>query len=275
MAIAFFLFVLILFIYIFLLAPTLSRRDRTKAYKGTLFAHRGYHSIEAGVPENSIPAFKAAVKRGYGIEFDLHITKDDKIIIFHDDDLMRICGVKGRPEDFTYDQLKTLRLQGTDERIPLLTDLLRIVKGKVPLLVEFKLPTKDDHICEVAYEILQRYHGPYLMESFNPVALHWFSKYAPEVLRGQLSDNLLKSDHTQPVYVRFMAKHLLFNFYGRPDFISYKLQDVKGLSIWILRKILSVPFAVWTCKTPRTLRYAKRKYEMPIFEHHGSNYQGL
>ena len=85
---------LILF-YFYLIWPRLSRKRQIRPFLHTMFAHRGYHCIEKGIPENSIPSFRAAISHGYGIELDVHLTSDEKLVVFHDDDLSRICG---RPE---------------------------------------------------------------------------------------------------------------------------------------------------------------------------------
>ncbi len=107
---------------------------------GVKWAHRGLHDIKKGIPENSIPAFQAAIEAGYGIELDVHLTKDGKLVVFHDDDFRRICGEKGKVEETDYARMRTYRLSRTGEKIPLLSEVLRLVDGKVPLLIEVKLP---------------------------------------------------------------------------------------------------------------------------------------
>ncbi len=102
----------------------------------TPVAHRGLHG--ANVPENSLAAFTAAKEAGYAVETDVRLTKDGALVLFHDDDLNRMCGVDKKVIDCTLAQLQTLTLRGTQEKIPLLTDLLRRIQGEVPILLEIK-----------------------------------------------------------------------------------------------------------------------------------------
>lgn len=179
-------------LYFFAVWPRTSRKEQMQRYEHTLFAHRGYHCASQGIPENSMSAFRAAISQGYGIELDVHLTLDGKLAVFHDDDLLRVCGSKDSIENLTYKELERYRLFDTKEHIPLFTDVLSLVNGQVPLLIEMKIPSSATDICSVLCETLKSYHGPYLVQSFNTMGLRWFRLHAPEVLRGQLSDNLTK-----------------------------------------------------------------------------------
>lgn len=253
-------------LYLAAIAPDGTRRERMAAYRGTMFAHRGYHCKEKGIPENSMAAFRAAVKRGYGIELDIHLTSDHRVIVFHDDTLERICQRKGTPESLPASKLRRLPLLGTAEHMPLLEEVLSFVNGQVPLLIELKMTDRSTKLCEAAYRILEKYHGPYLIQSFNPEGLKWFHEHAPHVLRGQLSSDLVKNNYDTPWMYRFMAKHLLVDFWGKPDFISYKLADLPTFSTTLLRKFFGTPFAVWTLRSRKALEKGIRDYDMQIFE---------
>lgn len=258
--------VLIIGLYLTAIAPDGSRRERMEAYRGTRFAHRGYHCKERGIPENSMAAFRAAIKKDYGIELDIHLTSDHQVIVFHDDTLKRVCGKKGTPESLPASKLRRLSLLGTSEHMPFLEEVLTLVDGRVPLLIELKMPDRSTQLCERAYHILEKYHGPYLIQSFNPEGLKWFREHAPHVLRGQLSSDLIKGNSDKPWLHRFLAKHLLVNFWGRPDFISYKMSDLPTLTTTILRRFFGVPFAVWTLRSRKALREGIQHYDMQIFE---------
>lgn len=260
------IFVLLSGLYLFALLPEGSRRDQMAAYRGTMFAHRGYHCRKKGIPENSIPAFKAAIEKDYGIELDIHITKDRQLVVFHDDTLMRVCKTDKRPEEMTLQELKRCTLLGTKEHIPTLEEVLSLVDGRVPLLIELKMPERSTALCKRAYRTLKSYHGPYLVQSFNTLGLRWFYENAPHILRGQLASNLTKSDKKPHFLFRFLAKHLMLNFWGHPDFISYKLADLPTPNTTLLRKMFSTPFAVWTLRTPEALEEGIRGYDMQIFE---------
>ena len=101
-----FIFVITASLYFCALVPETSRKAQMSAYHGTMFAHRGCHSSERGIPENSIPAFRAAVEKNYGIELDIHITKDNQLVVFHDDTLTRMCHLDKTPEEITFPPLR-------------------------------------------------------------------------------------------------------------------------------------------------------------------------
>lgn len=262
------LIILLLFLlYLFLISPRLSFKKRMNAYEGVMFAHRGYHDIDQGIPENSMPAFKRALDHGYGIELDVHLSLDGEIVVFHDDTLKRICASTETVEELTAKDLTSRRLSGTREHMPLLKDVLKLVNGQVPLLIELKIPTKEaDELCSKVNELMKEYTGPYLIQSFNTMGLKWYKRHAPHVLRGQLSSNLVKSDPDKPWLYRFAVKHMLCNALGRPDFISYKLLDLPNPSLGILKRFYRTPVAVWTLRTPSALRTGKKNYDMQIFE---------
>lgn len=257
---------LFLLLYLYAICPRLTKRKRMQPYLHTAWAHRGLHSSVEHIPENSLPAFEAAISEGYGVELDVHRSKDGKLVVFHDDTLSRMCNQEGRIEAFTWKQLSALTLQDTQEHIPLLSQVLSLVDGRVPLLIEIKLPDRNCAICEALWMELQNYSGPYLIQSFNSVALRWFRKHYPDVLLGQLSNNLLLSDPEQNIILRFFVTHLLSNFYCRPDFISYKYKDRHNLGLWLNQHLFGAPIAMWTLRTPEAIRHSKDLVDMYIFE---------
>lgn len=257
---------LILLIYFILIMPNLSRRQALTPFLGLDFAHRGLHDINRLIPENSMRSFQEAVKHNTAIELDIHLTRDNQVVVFHDESLKRICNVEGTIEASTYQELKKLHLSGTDEHIPLFSDVLDYVDGRVPLLIELKLPSKDMRLCMYTQKLLEGYQGPYMIQSFNSLGVRWFFRYAPETLRGQLSGALTRSNPENPYAVRFCVEHLLTNVFCRPDFISYKMADANNLSVFINRHLYHVPIAVWTLRSPKAYRKAHRDFDMYIFE---------
>lgn len=207
----------------FLVAP--GRRDdkQREPFMGRNFAHRGLHRIDKSVPENSIPAFEHAARIGYGIELDVHITADGELVVFHDDDLKRVCGVEGKLENFTLDELKTLRLCGTDNAIPTLQEVLAAVAGRSSLIVELKRGHANRELCRKVYEVMQTYPGPWCIESFDPRIVLWFRIHAPEVLRGQLSARYSSLRESTSKPAAFALSRLLTNFLTRPHFIAYEI----------------------------------------------------
>lgn len=261
------LIVTFVLIYLFLILPHFTMRQQIRPFLGRAYAHRGLHDAQNLIPENSMSAFKEAVKHKLAIELDIHLTRDRKIVVFHDELLMRMCQVSGTVEDSTYEELQKLRLLNTDERIPLFTEVLDYVDGRVPLLIELKLPSGDMSLCAHAVEILKNYRGPYMVQSFNSLGIRWFRQNEPSILRGQLSDALTKGKHDAPYVLRFCVQHLLTDLLCRPDFISYKLKDTANLSVFILHKLMKTPTAVWTLRSAEDCCKAKEEFDMYIFEH--------
>ena len=107
---------------VLLVAPGSATKRQKAPFLGRSFAHRGLHSEDKSVPENSLEAFRLAAAAGYGVELDVQLTKDGQVVVFHDDTLDRVCGVPGRVDEKSYNELKLLRLCGTEQRIPLLTE---------------------------------------------------------------------------------------------------------------------------------------------------------
>lgn len=258
--------------YLQLIRTNGSRKVQVLEYDREMFAHRGYHNMEKQIPENFMAAFRAAVEKGYGIELDVHITRDGRLAVFHDDTLERMCGVPGTVESYTLKELKKMHLQNTPERIPELKEVLSLVRGRVPILVELKMPGRSAAVCETTYRELREYPGKYMVQSFNTLGLYWYRRHAPEVLRGQLASDLVSSAKGDPLVLRFLVKNLLVNILGRPDFISYKLKDLPNLSVFLCRHLYHVPTAVWTLRSENALREGRKRYNICIFEKLGENY---
>lgn len=257
---------LIFLLFLYMIAPRFRFRKNLKPFIRYDYAHRGYWNIHKAIPENSLSSFRLAVSHGFGIELDLHLTKDNKIVVFHDDFLTRMCGENLSVENTTYEELSRHTLAGTSEKIPLFSEVLALVNGQTPLLIELKLPTSDTTLCSLVCRELQNYNGAYLIQSFNSLGLLWFRKHAPHVIRGQLSSNLTKTEPDIPFIACFFVKYLLFNLITRPDFISYKLHDEKNISLFLHKYLFGTPIAVWTLRTEEDFTYAKSKYSIMIFE---------
>ena len=207
--------ILVIVAFVFLLAPNIRRKADYPEY----IAHRGLHDISSKIPENSMSAFEAAIQHGFAIENDIHVTKDGEVVVIHDSDLKRLCGVEGKVENKTLNELKEMFVLETDERIPTLRECLELVDGRVPLLIEFKCEDIDtcNRLCVKANEILKDYKGQYFVQSFYPFVLKWYRQNRSDVIRGQLSTENLKANLGQR-----LLSALLTNFIARPDFISYE-----------------------------------------------------
>jgi glycerophosphoryl diester phosphodiesterase len=256
----------LLLLFTWAVHPDSRGREKSLVFSGHNFAHRGLWDLSRGVAENSIPAFRAAVENGYGIELDVHLSKDGQLVVFHDDTLDRLCGIHGTVESKSYDELKTLPLSGTDNHMPLLSDVLTIVDGKVPLLIELKLLSTSCRLCERTMELLSAYHGEYLIESFNPFALLWFRTHHPEVPRGQLSSRYSPSLGLNPL-IRIASTTLVENVISRPHFIAYNHKTDNVLGLRICRRIFHAPCFAWTVRSEADAKQCSPRYDAIIFEH--------
>ena len=236
-----------------------------KDLQGWSYAHRGLHG--QGRPENSMAAFQAALEGGYGIEFDLHLLRDGNLAVIHDSLLKRTTGAEGRIEDLTTGDLKNYHLEGTEETIPTFRELLDLYGGKAPLIVELK-PVGGNHaaLCQAACDMLKDYQGVYCMESFDPRCVYWLKKHRPQIIRGQLSENFLRSDPSMSWPLRFVLTNVLANFLTRPDFLAYKFADRKNLSAVLCRKLHGVQGISWTLRTKADYDTALKEGWLPIFE---------
>lgn len=259
--------VIILVLYLFLIAPRMIHKPDTSRLNGVHYAHRGLHDNETDAPENSMPAFKKAVEAGYGIELDVQMTKDGQVVVTHDFHLRRICGADVQVNELTYGELQKYMILKSQERIPLFTDFLKLVDGKVPLIVELKCRNGKDPIAAEADKILKDYKGVYCIESFDPRVLLWYKANRPDVVRGQLSGNLNREQSAKGGMrvVYWLLTHLLLNVATRPDFIAYDIRFSRELSRRICRRMGALSVA-WTVRTAEEYEKAKREYDLFIFE---------
>ncbi|MDO4282125.1 MAG: glycerophosphodiester phosphodiesterase family protein [Clostridia bacterium] len=186
-------------------------------------AHRGIHQNDANNVENSIPAFRAAVEKNIGIELDVHLTKDHYLVVVHDHNLEKITGVNKIVEELSLKEIKELKLLGTNNQIPTFEEVLKVVDGKVPIIIEIKNRGTVGALESKLFEVLKKYDGEYAIESFNPLSLLWFKKHDKSMIRGQLSAK--KIDTISP-FLNFFLSKMLFNVFVKPDFIAYKIEDI-------------------------------------------------
>ena len=258
--IAIFLFVL----WLFLIAPR--NRKEMEKFKKLYYAHRGLHNEERA--ENSMSAFKAAVDGGYGIELDIRLSKDGKLVVFHDDTLDRVCGREGKVINFTAEELAGFKLRNTDDGIPLFSDVLKLVDGKVPLLVEIKEDPGVSAVSKAACEMLKGYKGEFIIESFNPLSLRVVKENYPEISRGILSHRYYEYEqYRKPLF--FALQTLLFNFLCRPAFIAYDHNHADSFALRFVRKFFRVPTLAWTVRSAEEENIARKNgFDGIIFENY-------
>jgi glycerophosphoryl diester phosphodiesterase len=230
------------------------------------YAHRGLHDKAHGIPENSMAAFRRAVDRGFGAELDVHLTRDGRLAVIHDDSLLRTAGVDVKASDLTADELRQYRLEGTEERIPFLEEVLPLFEGKTPLIVELKVEGNAGALSQAACDLLDQFSVEYCIESFHPQAILWLKQNRPQVCRGQLSQNFLADRAGLSWPAAFAMKNLLTGFLTAPDFIAYNLHHRERLSIKLARKVWGVREVSWTIRTPEELAACEADGCLSIFE---------
>ena len=211
-------------------------------YENRPIAHRGLHDNVA-VPENSLLAFKMAVEEKIPFEFDVHLSSDGKLVVLHDHNLKRLTGIDAEVESSTATFITSQKLMGTDENIPYLDDVLMLVNGSVPLLIEIKNEGKVGALEEKLLAVLKEYKGEFAIQSFNPFALSYVAKNAPKIKRGQLSGSF--RGENLPFYVKFILSNMFLNILSKPHFIAYEMTHLNRLSVK-LHRFFKIPILAWT-----------------------------
>ena len=232
------------------------------------YAHRGLHDISHGLPENSLRAFRHAAEFGYCAELDVHLSKDGRLVVMHDESLLRTAGVDKNISDCTAQELDALRLEGTDEKIPYLEEVLPIFEGRTPLVIEIKAFGKNHAaLTQAVCQLLDRFPKlQFCIESFDPRVLLWLKKHRPEIVRGQLAANFLKERSGLSLPTAFLLTHLCMNALTLPHFVAYKYEDRSCLGAVVSRRVWGVQEFSWTLRTTRDVTQTKKNGALPIFE---------
>ena len=267
------LFIVLLAVVLFELWAICLRCRREHPYWKTLrqyrYAHRGWHAKPA-IPENSMAAFRLAVENGFGAELDVHLMKDGHLAVIHDSSLRRTAGADVTVEDLTLEELRQYRLEGTDETIPLLEDVLALFEGRTPLVVELKsYKGNHDALAAATMAMLDKFRVAYCVESFDPRCLMWLKKHRPDVVRGQLSQQFFRHRDNDPGVgkaVQFLLSNLFFNIVTQPDFIAYRFSDRKCAAVAICRGVYHVQEVNWTITDRSQMEAAEKRGNLVIFE---------
>ena len=226
----------------------------------TPIAHRGYHTKTA--PENSISAFKNAVAKGYAIELDVHLISDGTVVVFHDESLSRMTGNDGYLKFLTKEDLPMLSLNGTKETIPTLQEVLNVVNGETPIIIEIKNTGKVGELEQKVIDILKKYKGEIAVASFNPYVLGYFHQHAPEILRGQLSGSF--KDTKLSFMTKFILKRMIpIKKISYADFIMYEASTLPNRFV---RKYKKLPLLAWTVESQEEYMRVVKYCDNVIFE---------
>lgn len=226
-------------------------------------AHRGLHDNRSAAPENSLAAFLAAAKAGYHFELDVRLSGDGRVVVFHDDTLARMCGREIRVSDLPAKELGRTKLLDTDERIPLLTEVLDLDLGGAGVIIEIKNDGPPGELEDRLVGILKKYRGPCAVACFNPAVVSWFMNRAPQISRGQISGGLWNKPYGS--LQKFYRRNLYYFAVTRPDFIAYDIRNLPNARVRRLRE-RGVPILGWTARSEQDLVKARAHCDNVIFE---------
>ncbi len=235
------------------------------------YAHRGLHDKSIGIPENSMAAFRRAVEHGFPSELDVHLLADGALAVFHDSDLKRMTGREGVIEDLTAAQLAEYKLGGTEETIPQFCDVLALYEGTgLPLLVELKSWRENsDALSARTVEELDKYHVPYVTESFDPRCLLWLRANRPEIVRGQLAQDFLRTPKDSAgmgAETDRALTEMAFNAQTEPHFVSFNFAHRDAPSLRRVKEAGGVDIYYWTIRSREDMETAEAEGAQPIFE---------
>jgi len=232
-------------------------------------AHRGYHDRHQGRVENTLSAARAAMARDFAIECDLQLSSDGVPVLFHDDTLDRLTTRVGPMRNLSLAELQALKLRDTNDRIPALAELLAIVAGKVPLVIELKSRWDDDRRLEAAVApLLADYEGPVVVMSFDPASMAAMRRLMPDLPRGLVADHFDAGEpewRTLSPVKRFALRHLFAAPSVAPGFVSYGLAALPTLAPVLLHR-LGLKLITWTVRSRAEAVRARRYVDQITFE---------
>lgn len=245
------------------LTKTTSVNDNSLDWlKNRKIAHRGLHDNK-NVVENSISAIQLTIQEKENIEIDVQKTKDNIVVVYHDENLLRLTGLDKKVSELNYNELKELKLLNTEEYIPTLKEVLEVVAGQVGLLIEIKNEELVGELENLVYEELKDYEGEFAIQAFNPFVLEWFKLNANEIKRGQLAGGYEESN--LKFYEKFLLSNLLLNFKSKPSFIAYNVDELPKSIVNRLRSNGTLVLA-WTVTSETDENIVKENCDNIIYE---------
>ncbi|MBQ1821143.1 MAG: glycerophosphodiester phosphodiesterase [Clostridia bacterium] len=259
--------VVLFLVYVFMVLPRRAKKGPSAPFRGLMAAHRGLYEKDQSVPENSLEAFRRAAENGYGVELDVQLSKDGAVVVFHDDTVDRMTENKGRVDSYTLAELQAMPLMGTEHRMPLFTDVMAVLDGVSPTIVELKSTPNFEELCNKTLAILRTLKGPYCVESFDPRIVRWFYKNAPDLVRGQLTESF---SHWRkaglPLWRCIMMHTLCVNFLTHPQFIAFG-RGHRPLCMFLGHAIGTMR-VFWTERPDANHAALQKRYDCRIFEHY-------
>lgn len=226
-------------------------------------AHKGFHDGGKTIPENTILAVKTAVEKGYPVEIDVHLTKDNRIVVIHDDNLLAMTGVDKKVKELTYNEISEYNIKNSNEKVPLLEEVLRAVNGKVMVFIELKTYYQVGPLENELVKLLDNYDGKFAIQSFNPFSVRWFRKNRPEYIRGLLSCGFAFERYN--VVKRVVLRNLWLLRVANPHFVSYEISDLTDKKMKKIKN-KNIKLIGWTIENEEMYEKALKLCDGIIFE---------
>lgn len=227
-------------------------------------AHRGLHNGR-DIPENSLAAFALAIERGYPIECDVRMSADGELVVFHDAHMKRLTGENIVLKDVTTHEMKAMYLYATQEKIPTLQEVLALVDGRVPLLIEVKNTNHPGDLERKVQSLLRAYGGLYALQSFNPLTVLWFQRHMPQATVGQIIQRS-PSRHLRIELKRWLLRGKWFLSRLYPDFVTYEDACFPNHYFVSLHKRRGIPILAWTIDSTEKREKVQDLSDNIIFE---------
>ena len=232
-------------------------------------AHRGLHDRAAGIPENTLAAARAAIAGGYAIECDVQLSADGEAMVFHDDALGRLTGTTDPIGTRTASDLAGLAIAGTSERIPTLAHFLSMIGGRVPIVIEVKSRFSGDlRLTRRVVEVISAYDGPAAVKSFDPAVVAALAELAPAIPRGMVGESHQHdaSYASLSPSLRHSLANLLHLGETRPDFLSWRVDDLPCAATFLCRHLVGMPLMTWTVRNEDQRALAAAHADQMVFE---------
>ena len=258
---------LLIGVYLVLIKPAgQSRKEKMKPFEEVYLTHRGFFN-NIDIPENSLPAFAKTVRNGLGTELDVQLTTDNRLVVFHDESLKRMCGIDKKLTDCSYEELQGYPLLNTEERIPLLEEVLVLLKPDTPLIIEIKPEGDAIRTCEETVRMMKERDHLYIMESFHPAVVKHLKDHHPEIIRGQLAyDMFSDKENKHSFLISLICTNLLGNILTKPDFIAYDVHSRYNPSFLLCSLLYKAECVAWTVQNENDLAYARKYCQQIIFD---------
>jgi glycerophosphoryl diester phosphodiesterase len=220
-------------------------------------AHRGYHDLNKTCWENTLSAFQRAIDRNFAIECDVQIASDGQAVVFHDVDLGRLAGTKGLVREKTASELAKLSVGGTDDHVPSLAEMLELVGGRVPIVIELKATQgHDDVLVDTVATALRGYNGDVAIMSFAHWLVRQFPSKIPEIPGGLTAEGIRTSDIER--HFSMLAHQI--------SFVSFDVNELPNPFVTFVRDRLSMPVITWTVSDNAAVEATRRFADQMTFE---------